>query len=311
VTCGVPQGGVLAALLFTLYINDLGFIKLNGDIRLYADDTAIIYDQYDAKLIQEDLHMIHDWFRINKLSINENKTKYMIFKSINRTTSLDPQQLQLNERQIEKVKSIKHLGLYIDECLTWTEQIDKLSKEVSRAVGIMFKLKYKMQRHVLKNLYFSLIHSKLCYMVSIWGSAKEIHKKQLYTLQNRALKILFGLPVLYSTELLFGTVAQNILNIEKIYQKSLVTFTHQCLHNYVHHNVKYEKTISRTRAGKRETLKLPSVKTTRYGLESIKYRSIIFYNQLPPILINTMSFTVFKNQLKKFLMNNTIKNTLN
>lgn len=75
---GVIQGGVLAALLFVIYINDIGILRLHGKIFTYADDTAIVYDHQN---IQQDLKIIADFFRINVLSINASKTNYMIIHS--------------------------------------------------------------------------------------------------------------------------------------------------------------------------------------------------------------------------------------
>lgn len=70
------QGGVLAALLFNIYINDIGNLKLNGQLFSYADDTAIIYEEYDSTKMLQDLDMISDFFRINVLSINTQKSQY-------------------------------------------------------------------------------------------------------------------------------------------------------------------------------------------------------------------------------------------
>ena len=128
VTMGIPQGGVLAALLFVIYTNDIGYLKLNGKIIMYADDVVIFYEEFNSHKIQEDLNKIHNYYRINMLSLNTMKTKYMIHKSLQNQINMDDISVTMNENQIQRVRVMKYLGLNIDECLTWTPHIHQLAK---------------------------------------------------------------------------------------------------------------------------------------------------------------------------------------
>lgn len=75
---GVPQGANLALTLLIIFINDIMKIGLNGQMYMYADDLAIVYEE---KIINEvEKHMNDDckkleiWMNANKLTVNETKT---------------------------------------------------------------------------------------------------------------------------------------------------------------------------------------------------------------------------------------------
>ena len=85
VTCGVPQGSVLGPLLFIIYTNDLPDTLNQSSSILFADDTTLyisddnLYRLY-AKM-NEELNILTDWFKANKLSLNISKTKYILFSN--------------------------------------------------------------------------------------------------------------------------------------------------------------------------------------------------------------------------------------
>ena len=84
IVCSVPQWSILCPLLFILYVNDITN-RLTSDVLDFifsADDTTIPYSHSNTEnqinLINDELNEVSNWFKANKLSINANKTNYMI-----------------------------------------------------------------------------------------------------------------------------------------------------------------------------------------------------------------------------------------
>ena len=64
--------------------------------------------------------------------------------------------------------------------LSWKNHILNISKKISRAIGIMYKLIPFLPLKAMKNVYYSLIYSHIIYAIEAWGSAfkTELEKGQ-------------------------------------------------------------------------------------------------------------------------------------
>jgi hypothetical protein len=219
IRCGVPQGSVLGPFLFTVFINDLPNTT-NMDATLFADDAcfSIGHSQPDVmeRVVNRELVGISEWFVENKLSLNTEKTNFML---IHRKTQPADVTLLLNGTQLKKNDQIRYLGVTIDEKLTWKAHIRNLTLKLNKCLWAITKLRRYTSLPTLKLVYFALAYPHLQYCVSTWGGACVTTLKPLLTKQKIIIRIMLHQPYMAPSSPLFYKLG--MLKLEEIYHFSI------------------------------------------------------------------------------------------
>ena len=285
ITCGVPQGSILGPLLFLIYVNDLANVSKNAITILFADDTNTIYEgtSYDELMItvQDDLKDISNWFKTNKLALNETKTKFMIFHTrFNKPP--DSFKIVLNNVDLERVDNTKFLGVLIQENLGWKTHIDYICDRVSRATSILARLKHYLPKSALLLIYNSLCISHMMYAISVWGEAPKSNIDRMIKLQKKGLRHVTNSKYNAHTEPLFKL--EKMLQLHDLFKLQCVKLVHKKCHKKLHsyHTSKlltnYEITGINTRCGNDVHINEPENSLTR--VNSINFKIGMYWNEL-------------------------------
>ncbi len=141
---GVPQGSILGPIFVSLYINNLSLQGIQACIIMYTDNTVIVFSHTDYIHIQtvlnNELSNVKAWLDEHKLTLNTTKSKYMIFGSLKRLHKVGPMKIEIGDEEIERVKSFKYLGVYLDEVMTYKEHASNVVKKISSRIGVLSKV---------------------------------------------------------------------------------------------------------------------------------------------------------------------------
>jgi hypothetical protein len=249
----VLQGSSLGPILFLCFINDIHYCT-NLSMYLFADDTNALAQGNNLHnlidFVNIELQKLASWFKANRLAINANKTKYIIFRTKNRTVNLNNKDVYINfnepnviEKPELKIKltrvhsagdkdnqTIRALGVIFDEFLNFNEHVLYVKRKLAKSLYLLNRSKNFLTKKALKLLYFATFHSHITYCPIITSCSAKTNLNKILVMQKKAIRIITFSKCNEHTGPLF--LLEKILPFDLIVQQAKLLFMHSVKYNY-------------------------------------------------------------------------------
>lgn len=191
---GLPQGSVLAPLLFNLYISDLP--NTNSKRFAYADDIVLATQNINfhrtEEILSEDLITMSLYFKSWRLRPNLNKTEVSCFHLHNRSANFQPS-VTFDNVILKYNQNPKYLGVTLDRTLSYKKHLNNTASKLKTRNNIIQKLAGTMwgaSAKTLRTAALSLVYSCAEYCSPVW--LNSAHTQLIDSQLNTTMRFITG-----------------------------------------------------------------------------------------------------------------------
>lgn len=204
ITAGVPQGGVLSALLYIIYIADMPTPPehINQIRRLQYADDMIVY--VSAKNLLDGQHRINayleeivTYMKKWKIRMNPAKSEVIVFKGPNKYFGKNVNKLhnnitvQINSTPITPQRTLKYLGVIFSKNLQSVQHVNNIIRKVNATIACLRPLLRKhdgLSNRVKILCYKQLIRSQICYGFPCWSDVSSAQMERIRRIERACIR---------------------------------------------------------------------------------------------------------------------------
>ena len=127
---------ILGPILFNIFVNDLFLWLTKSDLHNFADDNTISVTFKNLndllRTLEKESESAIDWFRSNNMIGNPDKFQAIV---INKR-----RENQITHSKIETTKSVKSLGIEIDNQLSFNQHVSKMCSKAAMQLNVICRL---------------------------------------------------------------------------------------------------------------------------------------------------------------------------
>lgn len=304
----VPQETTLGPILFLIYLNDITKNLKNCKLSLFADDTMlyIVGNDIDVmcSLLNEDFDLLDDWLNDNQLKININKSSYMIFGREYTLRSLNYERviIRVDNQVLQKLNSVKYLGIILDENLNFKLYADHLTKKIAQKIQYISRISNKIDMKTRYLLFRSIVLPHLDYCTSLLFNLKSNIITRLQIVLNRGMRMVLRCG--RRTPIRSMLEALNLMTVrQRIYFKTLdfiYKIEHKMLPDYLSEKIRYVSEVHQYHTRNQNSFFVDTF-STELTMGSTLIRGLICYNKLPNMLRNCNKYVTFRKLLISYV----------
>ena len=211
--------------------------------------------------------------------------------------------IKLDGSEINKVETVKSLGVHIDKHLSWSVHIEKITKKIASAIGALKRITPFITTKTAVQVYQALIQPHFDYCCSVWDNFGETLSNKLQKLQNRAVRVITRSPYDASASPLLDSLHLDNLSLrrKKIKAKMMFKVLKGDAPDYLQNLFSARGTGYNLRNSEIK-LNLPKPRTN-YLKRSLGYSGALLWNSLPQYIRRFSSLTLFNNSLNQYYCN--------
>ena len=261
-----------------MYINDLAD-ELLSNTNLFGDDASLFSKLYNrdssAAELNSDLAKICHWVHQCKMSFNPDPSKQAQEVIVSRKVNKDSHTpLTFNNSIVYQATSQKHLGIILDNRLSFEKHLRLVFNKINRTIGLLRKLQYLIPRSALLTIYKTFVRPNLDYGDIIYEKAyNSSFQQKIESVQHNACLTITGAIRGTSKEKLYDELGLESLQLRRSFRKLCYFYKF-----YKHESPQYLSKLVHLR--KSPYIPLEILKTYPFSKQSITFLKILFFPQL-------------------------------
>jgi hypothetical protein len=279
ITRGVPQGSVIAPLLFNLYYSGIVSCFAERDILLYADDTVIISSSTDIistiSKLSESALIVERYLQSMSMRLNTGKSYYMMF---NVPAELGKGSLTTANWSIQRVESFKYLGIWFDSDLSFNVHCTKLIAHAKSKLYILLRYPRYRNHGEWRILFYAYILPLFLYGTECYMHCGVSLRQKLEHLYRKCGRIVLGNAQSKYDNSIY--LRLNVLPLRFLFQLRCATFMYITMNHEGSSMFNGHFSYNRSNSRYSHDLALPKV-ISELSRRSVRYWGAKLWNSIP------------------------------
>ena len=183
-------------------------------------------------MVNEELQLIDNWMKFNRLSLNCTKSAFFLTGLNQKNNFLENVSINVVGSDFPCLKTVKHLGIVMNRDLAWTNHVHHVITKLAKAAGVLSKIRHYVDKKMMVQLYYSFVYPYLKYGIVAWGNINKKLTNKVEVLRTKILRINNFKSLEDHTKMFTLCKSMHILQIKDIFELEMAKFM------YAYHNDK-------------------------------------------------------------------------